>query len=122
LSIVLFSGISCLHITKCGSRSSTTATIPTNTGNYCSTIITPAPPPLLGLGAAGGGSASETGMVMIPLSSDNNDSQCTNRHSAVEDDEDAMMALESVDQELRSAATAAGMSVENTIDGKEDTD
>jgi hypothetical protein len=75
------------------------------------------------LGAAGGGSASETGMVMIPLSSDNNDSQCTNRHSAVEDDEDAMMALESVDQELRSAATAAGMSVENTIDGKgEDTD
>ena len=42
---------------------------------------------------------------------------------AVGDDEDAMMALESVDQELRSAATAAGMSVEYTIDGKrEDTD
>ena len=34
-----------------------------------------------------------------------------------------MMALESVDQELRSAATAAGMFVEYTIDGKgEDTD
>jgi hypothetical protein len=54
---------------------------------------------------------------------DNNDSQCTNRHSTVGNDEDAMMALESVDQELRSAATAVGMSVEYTIDGKgEDTD
>ena len=42
-------------------------TIPTNTSNYCTTIITPALPPPLGLGAAGGGSASETGMVMIPL-------------------------------------------------------
>ena len=42
---------------------------------------------------------------------------------AVGDDEDAMMALESVDQELRSAATAAGMSVENTTDdGGGDTD
>jgi hypothetical protein len=41
----------------------------------------------------------------------------------VGDDEDAMMALESVDQELRSAATAAGMSVENTTDdGGGDTD
>jgi hypothetical protein len=76
------------------------------------------------LGAAGGGSASETGMVMIPLSSVI--TMIANVQivmCAVEDDEDAMMALESVDQELRSAATAAGMSVEYTIDGKgEDTD
>ena len=33
---------------------------------------------------------------------------------AVADDEDAMMALESVDQELRSAANASGISIETT--------
>ena len=37
--------------------------------------------------------------------------------NALTDDEDAMMALESVVQELKSPATAAGMSVENTTDG-----
>jgi hypothetical protein len=39
--------------------------------------------------------------------------------NAVGDDEEAMMALESVDQELRSAAAAAGMSIGNTTDGGE---
>ena len=66
----------------------------------------------------GGGAANQTAMVMIPQSSmmtmlDN----VQTAMSAVGDDEDAKMALESVDQELRSAATAAGMSVENTTDG-----
>jgi hypothetical protein len=37
--------------------------------------------------------------------------------NAVGDDEDAMMTLESVDQELRSAANASGMSIGNTTDG-----
>src|SRR5919106_4868138 len=63
----------------------------------------------------GGGAANQTAMVMIPQSSmmtmlDN----VQTAMSAVGDDEDAMMALQSVDQELRSAATAAGMSVPTT--------
>src|ERR687890_474053 len=63
----------------------------------------------------GGGAANQTAMVMIPQSSmmtmlDN----VQTAKSAVGDDEDAMMALQSVNQELRSAATAAGMSVPTT--------
>src|ERR671920_56943 len=63
----------------------------------------------------GGGAANQTAMVMIPQSSmmtmlDN----VQTAMGAVGDDEDAMMALQSVDQELRSAATAAGMSVPTT--------
>ena len=34
--------------------------------------------------------------VMISLSSDDNDRKCTNRHSAVGDDEDAMMVKENI--------------------------
>ena len=66
----------------------------------------------------GGGSSSavnQTAMVMIPQSSvmtmiDN----LQTAMDAVADDEDAMMALESVDQELRSAANASGISIETT--------
>src|SRR5215212_7769047 len=71
----------------------------------------------------GGGAANQTAMVMIPQSSmmtmlDN----VQTAMSAVGDDEDAMMALQSVDQELRSAATAAGMSVPTTSETGGDTD
>ena len=74
-------------------------------------------------GAAAGGAANQTAMVMIPQSSmmtmlDN----VQTAKGAVGDDEDAMMALDSVDQELRSAATAAGMSVPTTSDTGGDTD
>ena len=70
-----------------------------------------------------GGAANQTAMVMIPQSSmmtmlDN----VQTAMSAVGDDEDAMMALQSVDQELRSAATAAGMSVPTTSETGGDTD
>src|ERR687890_585075 len=71
----------------------------------------------------GGGAANQTAMVMIPQSSmmtmlDN----VQTAMSAVGDDEDAMMALQSVNQELRSAATAAGMSVPTTSETGGDTD
>jgi hypothetical protein len=71
----------------------------------------------------GGGAANQTAMVMIPQSSmmtmiDN----VQTAMGAVGDDEEAMMALESVDQELRSAATAAGMSVPTTSETGGDTD
>jgi hypothetical protein len=71
----------------------------------------------------GGGAANQTAMVMIPQSSmmtmlDN----VQTAMGAVGDDEDAMMALQSVDQELRSAATAAGMSVPTTSETGGDTD
>ena len=69
MSIALFSGISLVSTLQNAVRcQSTTATIPTNTGNYCTTIITPALPPPLGLGTASR-AASEIGMVMIPLRS-----------------------------------------------------
>jgi hypothetical protein len=66
----------------------------------------------------GGGSSSavnQTAMVMIPQSAvktmiDN----LQTAMDAVADDEDAMMALQSVDQELKSAANASGISIENT--------
>jgi hypothetical protein len=66
----------------------------------------------------GDGTTNQTAMVMIPQSSimrmiDN----VQIAMDAIGDNEEAMMALESVDQELRSAATAAGMFVENTTDG-----
>src|ERR671921_71634 len=61
------------------------------------------------------GEGNQTTMVMIPQSSvmtmiDN----LQTAMDAVADDEDAMMALESVDQELRSAANASGISIETT--------
>src|SRR5919112_1719591 len=70
----------------------------------------------------GGGAANQTAMVMIPQSSmmtmlDN----VQTAMGAVGDDEDAMMALQSVDQELRSAATSAGMSVPTTSETGGDT-
>jgi hypothetical protein len=61
-----------------------------------------------------GGAVNQSATVMIPQSSvmtmlDN----LQTAMNAVADDEVAMMALENVDQELKSAANAAGMPVEN---------
>jgi hypothetical protein len=66
-------------------------------------------------GGGSSGAVNQTTMVMIPQSSvmtmiDN----LQTAMDAVADDEDAMMALESVDQELRSAANASGISIETT--------
>src|SRR5215212_1947104 len=63
----------------------------------------------------GGGAVNQTAMVMIPQSSvmtmiDN----LQTAMDAVADDEDIVMALQSVDQELRSAANASGISIETT--------
>jgi hypothetical protein len=71
----------------------------------------------------GGAAANQTAMVMIPQSSmmtmlDN----VQTAMGAVGDDEDAKMALESVDQELRSSAMAAGMSVPPASETGGDTD
>jgi hypothetical protein len=99
---------------------------PPTPGTIALPSITPAPPPPQSLGAAGGaasqteggaGAANQSGLVMIPQSSVMMINNVQIAMSAVGDDEDAMMALESVDEELRSAATAAGISVENITDG-----
>lgn len=63
-----------------------------------------------------GGAVNQSATVMIPQSSvmtmlDN----LQTAMNAVADDEVAMMALENVDQELKSAANAAGMPVENMV-------
>ena len=133
LFIVLFSGISLvptLQIAVQGQVQQQRS--PPTPGTIAPPSITPAPPPPQGLGAEGGAAsetqggaaANQSGLVMIPQSSVMmmiNNVQIA--MGAVGDDEDAMMALESVDQELRSAATAAGMSVENITDsGGEDTE
>ena len=135
LFIVLFSGISLvptLQIAVQGQVQQQRS--PPTPGTIAPPSITPAPSPPQSLGAEGGapsetqgGAASETeggaaanqsGLVMIPQSSVMmmiNNVQIA--MGAVGDDEDAMMALESVDEELRSAATAAGISIENITDG-----
>jgi len=142
LFIVLFSGISLVPTLQIGVRGQVQQQqTPPTPGTIAPPSITPAPPPPQGLGTGGGatsetgggatsetggGATSETGggatnqtaMVMIPQNSiirriDN----VQIAMDAIGDDEEAMMALESVDQELRNAATAAGMFVENTTDG-----
>ena len=133
LFIVLFSGISLvptLQIAVQGQVQQQRS--PPTPGTIAPPSIIPAPPLPQGLGAEGGAAsetqggaaANQSGLVMIPQSSVMmmiNNLQIA--MGAVGDDEDAMMALESVDQELRSAATAAGMSVENITDsGGEDTE
>ena len=118
LFIVLFSGISLVPTLQIGVRGQVQQQqTPPTPGTIAPPSITPAPPPPQGLGT-GGGATNQTAMVMIPQSSimrmiDN----VQIAMDAIGDDEEAMMALESVDQELRSAATAAGMFVENTTDG-----
>jgi hypothetical protein len=99
---------------------------PPTPGTIAPSSITPAPPPPQGLGAADGtaseteggtAAANQSGLVMISQSSVMmmiNNVQIA--MGAVGDDEDAMMALESLDQELRSASSAASMSVENITD------
>jgi hypothetical protein len=118
LFIVLFTGISLVPTLQIGVRGQVQQQqTPPTPGTIAPPSITPAPPPPQGLGT-GGGATNQTAMVMIPKSSimrmiDN----VQIAMDAIGDDEEAMMALESVDQELRSAATAAGMFVENTTDG-----
>jgi hypothetical protein len=73
-------------------------------------------------GAAAGGAVNQSAMVMIPQSDMN--MIMTNMTDAMQElsdgnTESAMMALESVDQALRSSATEAGMSMPAT--GGEDT-
>jgi hypothetical protein len=129
LSIVLLTGISLVPTLQIGVQGQVqqqqSSERPLSPGGSPSSGSTSPPPTTRpALDAADGGAANQTAMVMIPLSSvmtmiDN----VQIAMGAVGDDEDAMMALESVDQELRSAATAAGMSVENTTDsGGEDTE
>ena len=126
LFIVLFTGISLVPTLQIGVRGQVQQQqTPPTPGTIAPPSITPAPPPPQGLGTEGGatsetegGATNQTAMVMIPQSSimrmiDN----VQIAMDAIGDDEEAMMALESVDQELRSAATAAGMFVENTTDG-----
>ena len=126
LFIVLFTGISLVPTLQIGVRGQVQQQqTPPTPGTIAPPSITPAPPPPQGLGTrggatseTGGGATNQTAMVMIPQSSimrmiDN----VQIAMDAIGDDEEAMMALESVDQELRSAATAAGMFVENTTDG-----
>src|SRR5215212_2597414 len=142
LFIVLFSGISLVPTLQIGVRGQVQQQqTPPTPGTIAPPSITPAPPPPQGLGTGGGatsetgggatsetggGATSETGggatnqtaIVIIPQNSiirmiDN----VQIAMDAIGDDEEAMMALESVDQELRSVATAAGMFVENTTDG-----
>jgi hypothetical protein len=68
----------------------------------------------------GSGAANQSAMVMIPQSTmEMIMSNVQDAMTSVDSNnmEEAMMALESLDQELKSAANAAGMSVETTTDG-----
>ena len=126
LSIVLITGISLIPTLQIGVQGQIRYSPPPTPGTTSvpsTTTTTTRPPPDFGAadGAAdqteGSGAADQSATVMIPQSSvmmilDN----LQTLMDAVADDEDAMMALESIDQILRSAATAAGMSVENTTD------
>ena len=133
LSIILITGISLVPILQIGVQGQVqqqAPPAPPSPGGSPSSE-TSSPPPALDTadgGAVnqassvanqtGGGSSSavnQTAMVMIPQSSvmtmiDN----LQTATDAVADDEDAMMALQSVDQELKSAANASGISIENT--------
>ena len=67
------------------------------------------------------GAVNQSAMVMIPQSSARTMmSNLQAAMSAVDNDnkDEVIRALNSVDQELKSAATAAGMSVEKTTDGE----
>jgi hypothetical protein len=67
----------------------------------------------------GSGAVNQSAMVMIPQSTmEMIMSNVQDAMTSVDSDnmEEAMMALESLDQELKSAANAAGMSVETTTD------
>jgi hypothetical protein len=134
LSIVLITGISLIPTLQIGVQGQVRrqqSPPPPTPGTSAAPSPTPAPPTpgtTLPLSSATirppsgfrvvGEAANQSATVVIPQSSvmtmlDN----LQTAMNAVTDDENAMMALESVVQELKSAATAAGMSVENTTDG-----
>jgi|SRR5215213_3865235 len=129
LSIVLLTGISLVPTLQIGVQGQVQQQLaperPLSPGGSPSSGSTSPPPttrPALDTadgGAAnqtgGGGAVNQTAMVMIPQSSvmtmiDN----LQTAMDAVADDEDIVMALQSVDQELRSAANASGISIETT--------
>ena len=104
---------------------SSPSTEPTSPPPEAPETTTTRPPP--GFGAAGGGAANQTSegagtvnqsaMVMIPLSTMQMImSQLQDAMTAVDNNNkvEAMTALNSVTQELKSAANASGVSVENT--------
>ncbi len=85
---------------------------PPSPGGNPSSGTSPPPP---ALDTADGGAVNQTTVVMIPQSSvmkmlDN----LQTAMDAVADDEDAVMAIQSVDQELKSKANASGVSIEST--------
>ena|SRR5215212_4009041 len=129
LSIVLLTGISLVPTLQIGVQGQVQQQLaperplsPGGSPSSGSTSPSPTTRPALDTadgGAAnqtgGGGAVNQTAMVMIPQSSvmtmiDN----LQTAMDAVADDEDIVMALQSVDQELRSAANASGISIETT--------
>jgi hypothetical protein len=138
LSIVLITGISLIPILQIGVQGQLRGRLsppPPTPGTSAAPSPTPAPPtpgsiegatpplssadirPPSDFGVVGG-AVNHSATVLIPQNSvmtmlDN----LQTAMNAVADDEDAMIALESVVQGLKSAATTAGMSVENTTDG-----
>src|SRR5919107_57030 len=120
LSIVLLTGISLVPTLQIGvegrgqTHRLTTPTTPT----------TPTPD-LAAIGESTNqtedGAVNQSAMVMIPQTSAMTMmSNLQAAMSAVDNDnkDEAIRALNSMDQELRSAATAAGISIENTTDGE----
>ena len=128
LSIVLLTGISLVPTLQIGVQGQVQQQLaperPLSPGGSPSSGSTSPPTTRPALDTADGGAANQTGgggavnqtaMVMIPQSSvmtmiDN----LQTAMDAVADDEDIVMALQSVDQELRSAANASGISIETT--------
>ena len=124
LSIVLITGISLIPTLQIAVQGQVQRQqSPPTPGTIAPPSTTPAPPtpattrPPLDFEVVGN-VVNQSTTIMIPQSSvmtmlDN----LQTAMDAVADDEDAMMALESVDQELKSAANASGISIENTTDG-----
>jgi hypothetical protein len=120
LSIVLITGISLVPTLQIQGQVQQQQSPSSPGGSPSSGSTSPPPSPTTppALDTADGRAANQTAMVMIPQSSVMTMlSNLQIAMNAVGDDEEAMMALESVDQELRSAAAAAGMSIGNTTDG-----
>ena len=121
LSVVLITGIFLVPTLQIGVQGQVQQqqSPPSPGGSPSSGSTSPPPPPSPttppALDTADGRAANQTAMVMIPQSSVMTMlSNLQIAMNAVGDDEGAMMALESVDQELRSAANASGMSIETT--------
>ena len=119
LSIVLITGISLVPTLQIQGQVQQQQSPSSPGGSPSSGSTSPPPPPSPttppALDTADGRAANQTAMVMIPQSSVMTMlSNLQIAMNAVGDDEEAMMALESVDQELRSAANASGTSIGNT--------